>query len=1200
MKTLWNDNWQFMKCSVDTTFKQAMEKKQDMLDVSIPHDWLIYDSHHLYEDSTGWYRKEFTWQEEDGDMLITFDGVYMDCTIYVNQKEAGQWKYGYSSFTLNVTEFLEEGTNEIVVGVCHKGPNSRWYSGAGIYRNVWMRLVKDLYIEENGLYVHTEAVDNGYLLSVETNVVLERFLAKRAYETYATLQNGQKVTEIRKQMEAEATCAIEHTLVEKESGMRVPMISQGLYERKLVRGAMKGCSATGALSDECKTYGQRFFVEQPLEWDVDNPFCYELITRLFRNGELCDTLCTTIGFKTMSMDANHGLTLNGKRMKLQGVCEHHDLGALGAAFNKEAQRRKYKLLKEMGVNAIRFAHNMPAPECLELCDEMGFLAMDEAFDMWERPKTEYDYARFFGDWVERDMESFVRRDRNHVSLLFWSVGNEIHDTHADAERGKEITRMLYDLVVKYDPLRNAPITFGSNYLPWDNTQPSANLLDAVGYNYSEKYYVNHHGKYPERIIYGSETASIVYSRGIYHFPLSANILAEDDEQCSALGKSATSWGAKSFEALLCEDRDMEFSLGQFLWTGTDYIGEPTPYHTKNSYFGQIDTAGFPKDAYYVIQSAWVDYHKKPMIHIFPYWDFNEGQLIDVRVCSNAPVVELFFNGQSLGKQRLTHEVNSGNHIIADYQLAYATGTLTAVAYDGKGNVLCKEEKHSFKDPVKLVLTPDKNFLESADDIQCITITAVDEDGHVVENATNRVKLEVGGAGKLVGLDNGDSTDFDSYKGNSKRLFSGKLLAMVQPSGEEGPIRISAAFDQSEIPVRKIEIAVKDQCAQSVLGNVADKDTHGVSGDAEEKGYNNNYVNQSACTDVDYVPKNTGVCVITPESGVVTATATLYPDNTTYKDVEWRAVNETGVEVNLVTLCPDESGKSVIIKPMGDGCFRLRCMSRSGDQDRYRIISDLEMKVEGFGPAFTDPYELVMGSLYTRSNGKEGAGNDKGVASATDGDTVITFDHLDFGNRYADEITMPLFTLNGEPYEIEIYEGLPEEGKLLGQVVYQKEMIWNVYQEDTWKLDRSVTGVTSLSFVFHNKVHMKGFRFTKEEKAYFPLKAVWAEAIYGDSFEKTETAVEKIGNNVSLLYTGMDFGDEGCSRIQIVGRAPKADNPIHIRFANGQEEIKQVVSFPRSEDYQAVSFDLENVKGKWDVSFVFMPGSCFDFESFRFA
>ncbi len=1202
MKILWNDNWQFMKCPVDTTFEQAMEKMQA---VSIPHDWLIYDSHNLYEDSTGWYKKEFTWQEREGDMLITFDGVYMDCTIYVNQKEAGQWKYGYSSFTINVTEFLEEGTNEIVVGVCHKGPNSRWYSGAGIYRNVWVRLVKDLYIEENGLYVHTEPVENGYLLSVETNVVLDRFLANRASETYATLHNGQKVEDIRKQMEAEASCVIEHILVDKESGMRVPMVSRGLYERKLIQGATKGCSATGALSDECKTYGQRFFVEQPAEWDVENPVCYELITRLYRNGELCDTLCTTIGFKTVTIDANTGLTLNGKRMKLQGVCEHHDLGALGAAFNKAAQRRKYKLLKEMGVNAIRFAHNMPAPECLELCDEMGLLAMDESFDMWEKPKTEYDYARFFNDWVERDMESFVRRDRNHVSLLFWSVGNEIHDTHADADRGKELTQMLFDLVVKYDPLRNAPITFGSNYLPWDNTQPSANVLDAVGYNYSERYYANHHERFPERIIYGSETASIVYSRGIYHFPLFANILAEDDEQCSALGNSATSWGAKSFEKLICDDRDMEFSLGQFLWTGTDYIGEPTPYHTKNSYFGQIDTAGFPKDAFYVMQSAWVDYHKKPMIHIFPYWDFNEGQIIDVRVCSNAPVVELFFNGKSLGKQKLTHEANSGNHIIADYQLAYATGSLTAVAYDESGNVLCKEEKHSFKDPVKLVMTPDKNFLESPDDMQCITITAVDEDGHVVANATNRVKVEVGGAGKLVGLDNGDSTDFDSYKGNSKRLFSGKLLAMIQPSGAEGPIRISATFDESEIPVRKIEITVKDQCAgnpvenavkhtvEKSIENIADGLTENAADRLKE-----NAVDELAQEHESYVNHN--VYTITPENGVVTATATLYPTNTTYTDVVWRAVNETGVKVNYVDLVPDETGRTVTIKPVGDGSFRLRCMSHSGDQNRYRILSDLEMKVEGFGTAFTDPYELVMGSLYTRTNGMQSAGNDKGVASAPDGETVITFDHLDFGNRFANEITMPLFALNGEPYEIAIYEGLPEDGKLLGQVVYQKEMIWNVYQEDTWKLDRPVTGVTSISFVFHKKMHMKGFRFTKEEKAYFPMKAVWAEAIYGDSFEKTETAVEKIGNNVSLLYNGMDFGETGCSKITITGRASKADNPIHIRFANGQEEIKQVVSFPQSQDYTEITFDLEKVKGMWDVSFVFMPGSCFDFESFCFA
>ena len=348
------------------------------------------------------------------------------------------------------------------------------------------------------------------------------------------------------------------------------------------------------------------------------------------------------------------MTLNGKKIKLNGVCEHHDLGALGAAFNKAALKRRFVILKEMGVNAVRTAHNMPAVELMELADEMGILIVSEAFDMWEKSKTPYDYARFFKEWAHIDVKSWVMRDRNHPSLLMWSIGNEIYDTHA-GERGQEVTKMLMDYVLKYDPRENAKVTIGSNFMPWENAQKCADIVKVAGYNYAEKYYKKHHEEHQDWIIYGSETASIVQSRGIYHFPFEKSILADDDEQCSALGNSTTSWGAKSAEACIIAERDTPFSLGQFIWTGFDYIGEPTPYHTKNSYFGQIDTATFKKDSYYIYQAEWTDYKTKPMVHIFPYWDFNKGQMIDVRVCSNACKIELQLNGITIGTHVIDHE-----------------------------------------------------------------------------------------------------------------------------------------------------------------------------------------------------------------------------------------------------------------------------------------------------------------------------------------------------------------------------------------------------------------------------------------------------------------------------------------------------------------------------------------------------------------
>lgn len=321
---------------------------------------------------------------------------------------------------------------------------------------------------------------------------------------------------------------------------------------------------------------------------------------------------------------------------------------------------------------------------MELADEMGLLIVSEAFDMWERSKTPYDYARFYLQWWKRDVASWVRRDRNRPSLLMWSIGNEIYDTHADS-RGQELTRELQAEVLIHDPRRNAFVTIGSNYMPWENAQKCADIVKVAGYNYAEKYYEQHHREHPDWIIYGSETCSTVQSRGVYHFPLAQSVLADDDQQCSSLGNSSTSWGAKSTEVCITEDRDAAFSLGQFLWTGFDYIGEPTPYHTKNSYFGQLDTAGFPKDSYYIYQAEWTDYRTHPMVHIFPYWDFSQGQLIDVRVCSNAPRIELFMNEIPQGIVEIDHV--HGHKLLGEWQLPYAEGVLRAVAYDEQGRLL---------------------------------------------------------------------------------------------------------------------------------------------------------------------------------------------------------------------------------------------------------------------------------------------------------------------------------------------------------------------------------------------------------------------------------------------------------------------------------------------------------------------------------
>lgn len=1153
-KTLWNNDWSFLKTSLDVSYEEAAARKAEFAPVDIPHDWQIYDTLNLYGDGIGWYRKSFFYGEsEDKKAFITFDGVYMDSTVYINGEKAGEWKYGYSTFTLDVTDHVRQGENEILVSVRFQNPNSRWYSGAGIYRDVWFHVTERTYLPENAVYISTVRLDEGkdgkassgsFLLHLESEIKGER-------------------------------C--------READLRFRLFDDKGEEAGLIPVEQQSAKKIKEI--------QEFEVKNVRLWDVDAPICYTLKTDLLLDGKVIQEEEDKFGFRYTEFDPDRGFFLNGRHLKLNGVCEHHDLGALGAAFNKSAMKRKFRILKEMGVNAVRSSHNMAAPGFIELADEMGLLVVSEAFDMWELSKTTYDYARFFKEWSARDVESWVKRDRNHPSVIMWSVGNEIYDTHVDAH-GQEIIQYLKDQVEKHDSRKNAAVTIASNFIPWENAQKCADIVKVSGYNYAERYYEEHHKKYPDWIIYGSETSSIVQSRGIYHFPLKAGILTEDDEQCSSLGNSPTSWGAKSLEQCITYDRDTEFSMGQFLWTGFDYIGEPTPYQTKNSYFGQIDTAGFPKDSYYIWQSVWTDYKLKPMIHIFPYWDFNEGQLIDVRVCSNAPYVELFINGKSLGRQHLTHEPGSGSHVLADYNLPYEKGVLTAVAYDENGKEAAKEEKHSFGNSDSIVLTAENTKVKAdGRDLLFITIETKDENGIFVENASDRVEVRVTGAGRLIGLDNGDSTDYDSYKGTSRRLFNGKLLAIVQADTVPGEIRVAVTgkgIRGAKLLCEAVSCAAKEENMQGFSARQENRKVPVVIGREGEIP-----VRKIELRSLDGQ-------IFTKERDTITVEARIEPIGADDQDVLFRATNDTGVPVMFVDM--EQNGNQVVLRAKGDGKFRLSAMSKNGT-DKVRLLSQLEFEAKGLGEAYKNPYEFISAALYDAAKGEIGNGNERGIATEGDenGETVVTYHNLDFGNVGSDEFTIWGYALNDEEYPIQVWKGIPKEegSELLAKIIYQKPYIWNLYQSETYRLDRKIKNIATLSFRFCKKMLIKGFSFTAYEKAWLTLPAGSADKIYGDSFVKTEYAVEGIGNNVSLVFTEMDFGEKEISGITIKGRARAGSNAIHIRFFNGTEEIKQMVEFPISEEYIQQKFALEPVKGKWEVDFVFLPGSYFDFESFCF-
>lgn len=1149
----WNDGWGFLERKLSEEAYQLPAAAEWKL-VDLPHDWMIYDTHALYRDSCGWYRKEFYIEKQikEEQILLRFDGVYMDSTVYINGKAAGSWKYGYSTFEIDITPFLVTGKNEILVRVVYKQPNTRWYSGAGIYRNVWWKVRKKSHIVSDGIYV-TPVRETEERWRVETDVEI-------------CFAEGEKTEPDRFQ--------VKQQLFDPDNRLAAEW-NERLTGQLLVNSVMT--------------------VENPVLWDVGKGKLYRLHTELWKEDELYEQEDTLFGFRSFLFSPEEGFFINGRHVKIYGVCEHHDLGCLGAAFSRPAMVRRLVMLREMGVNAIRTSHNMPAPELMDLADEMGFLILSEAFDMWEKPKTTYDYSCYFNDWYERDIASWVRRDRNHPSLFMWSIGNEIQDVLTEG-RGNELTRLLRDAVRRHDSKNHAPVTHGSNYMKWENPQLCSGLLDCQGYNYSEYLYDAHHKKHKEWVIYGSETSSVLASRGIYHFPADKAVLTDEDEQCSALGNSITGWGADSYEACICDDRDAAFSMGQFIWTGFDYIGESTPYQTKNSYFGQIDTAGFPKDSFYIFQAEWTDYRSAPMVHVFPYWDFNEGQSIDIQVCSNAPVVELFVNGKSQGLHHIDHI--KGRRQVGRWRVPYEKGELKAVAYDEQGNVIAEEIRRSFSDPAGIQLKADKQQIKAdGEDMAFVEVSVFDQQGNPVENANNRINVTVTGAGRLIGIDNGDSTDFDAYKGKSKRLFGGKLLAVIGARQEAGEITVictSPGLTEGRLLLQAENPELKDGI--SALEENSDYPIYagGPRGNMLENGQEEIPVRKIEL-------RSTGQ-VLTKEENSTLVEAALFPENAVYDQLEWRAVNDSGIEVNFIQL--ERDGNRARVTALGEGRFRLRCSCKNGGSCSS-VVSSLEMEAIGMGAALLNPYEEIPAGLCGYRSEKAGEGVSHGIGfSGSDSDKregVIGFEHVDFGDYGSDSIILPIFANTNDPVTFQIWEGMPkQEGStLLADCFYHKPPRWMEFQEETYLLKKRLKGVTSLYFATGDAFVLRGFSVQKQEKAFSRLCASECSKIYGDAYTIKEERVEQIGNNVILEFEHMDFGEKGAEEIKICSRSELSMNPVQIRFTSDMGSSLQIVKLVGSREYQEQTFSIEPLKGAGKVEFVFLPGSSFDFWWFEF-
>jgi beta-galactosidase len=720
--------------------------------LDVPHDWSI--SLPFTQNSpagagggylnggVGWYRKTFTLPASSAGqkLFVQFDGVYMDSTVYLNGTQVGARPYGFSSFECDVTASAKPGaSNVLAVRVNNQQPSSRWYSGSGIYRHTWLKTVNPVRVAYTGAVVTTPQVSSS---SATVSIAV-------------TVQNDSATDQ-------SVTVA---STVGDGTGTGV--------------GAATS-PATAVAAGKTATVTQTVTVSNPKLWSPATPSMYTAVTTVSAGGNVVDTYTTPFGIRSFAFSATSGLTLNGAPVKINGTCNHHDLGALGAAVNTRAMEKRLQQLKSMGVNGLRTSHNPPAPEFLDLADRLGFLVMDEAFDCWDQAKNTYDYARFFKQWSAIDIGDMVMRDRNHPSVIIWSIGNEIQDSN-----NASVAQSLISAVKAKDTTR----AIGQAFLEASPGAAVAPMEDVVGLNYAPYTYDSLHSSNPTWKFFASESSSAVRSRGVYKTPVTSNILSSSDNQCSSYDNSVVSWGT-SAEGSWSSVNTRPFIAGEFIWTGFDYIGEPTPYNwpSKSSYFGAIDTAGFPKDIFYFYQSKW-NAAGPTMVHVAPmdWTSWTAGQSVPVFVYTNADSVELFLNGTSLGSK--TMNATTGH---LQWSVNFATGTLQAKASKG-GTVVATDTVKTAGAAAKLALVPDRTII-SADgrDLAYVEIDVVDAQGVVAPKANNTITVTVSGPGALVGLDAGDATNHDPYTGTSHAAFSGKLMAIIQSTTTPGTVTVSAA------------------------------------------------------------------------------------------------------------------------------------------------------------------------------------------------------------------------------------------------------------------------------------------------------------------------------------------------------------------------------------------------------------------------
>ncbi len=786
--------WKFIR-SDDANFSLFDYDDSSWQQVTVPHDWAIYGPFSIQNDrqkvaiaqdgqkeamehagrtgglpfvGVGWYRLDFEAPAfaKGKKATLVFDGAMSHARVYVNGKEAGYWPYGYNTFYLDVTPYLNaEGKNTLAVRLENEVESSRWYPGAGLYRNVHLIVNEEAHIPMWGTQLTTPVVEDNFArVHLNTSWVMPEGKSPSSYRI---------VTEIKD---------ADGKVVSKESKQLTDFDNQ--------------------------IFSQEFVVEKPMLWTPDTPYLYIAESKVYEGNTLKDESVTPFGIRSIEVIPDKGFFLNGKKTVFKGVCNHHDLGPLGAAVNDAAIRRQIRILKDMGCNAIRTSHNMPAPELVKACDEMGMMLMVETFDEWKTAKCENGYHKEFDQWVEKDLVNVLRHYRNNPSVVMWCVGNEVPDQW-NGDRGPKLSRYLQDICHREDPTR--PVTQGMDAPDAVINNNMAAVMDVAGFNYRPHKYQEAYKKLPQQIILGSETASTVSSRGIYKFPVTRAWMKKyDDHQSSSYDVEHCGWSNLPEDDFI-QHEDLPYCIGEFVWTGFDYLGEPTPYYTDwpshSSLFGIIDLAGLPKDRYYLYRSHWNK--EKETLHILPHWNWKgrEGEVTPVFVYTNYPSAELFINGKSQGKRTKDLSVtvyNSADSVSMmslkrqqRYRLMwmdtkYEPGTVKVVAYDENGKAVAEKEIHTAGKPHHIELVPDRRMLQAdGKDLCFVTVKVVDKDGNLCPEATDEIRFKVKGSGVYCAGANGNPASLESFQIPRMKVFSGMMTAVIQTTDKAGAIVLEA-------------------------------------------------------------------------------------------------------------------------------------------------------------------------------------------------------------------------------------------------------------------------------------------------------------------------------------------------------------------------------------------------------------------------